>query len=272
MDDFDEYDILGRRALVGSAVPEARTAIRQLLRGFGPLPALAPDLPRYELTSVDNVWFVHGDDGPLHADRDLPMALSMLEWHLLTAALERQKDLFHLHGAALSAPTSSGAVVLVGKSGSGKSTLTLALMQRGFLPFSDDVALIEPMTLNVRALRRSFHMSGDSLRMVEAATSGIIDSGGPVPAGFFYPPRWAPRPVPVRWVLLLNLEPKLPPRLTPLTPSDAAVAILEHSVNLQHSSRAGLAAAAKLTAEAKCYRLQHGHLLESFKIVGRLTE
>lgn len=271
MDHFDEYDILGRRVLAGSAVPEARAAIRQILRGFGPLPAGDQGLPQCEITSLDNVWYVHGEHGPLHADRDLLVALGMLEWHLMTAALERHHGLFHLHGAALSAPGASGAVVLAGRSGCGKSTLTLALMQRGFRPFSDDVALIEPATLNVRALRRAFHLSDESVRIVEAVTGGAVESGGQMPAGFFYPAAWAASTVPVRWLLLLELEPAESPRLTRLTPADAAVAILEQSLNLSQASRTGLATAARLTAEAECYRFQHGNLPESLTIVDRLT-
>lgn len=280
-DGFDAYDILGHRVLVGSTVPKARAAIHQLLRGFGPSPApvagspeagtATRDLPRYELTWLDDTWFVHGEQGPLHADRDFLVALGMLEWHLLTAAIERHNDLFHLHGAALSAPRGGSAVVLVGKSGSGKSTLTLALMQRGFLPFADDVALIEPATLEVRALRRAFHMSDDSLHLVETTTRGTVQSGGDVPAGFFYPPMWAPASLPVRWLLLLELRADETPRLTRLTPADAAVALLEQSLNLQQASRIGLATVAKLTAEADCYRFQHGNLPASLAIVERLV-
>jgi hypothetical protein len=272
MGSFELYDLLGRLILVGSPEPGAAAAIRQLLSGFGPVkgPA-APDVPRYQLDLRDGTWFVHVDRTPLHADRDFVVALGMLEWHLVTEALGRHNHLFHLHGAALAAPDLSGAVVLSGKSGSGKSTLTLALMQRGFLPFADDVALIEPGTLNVHAFHRAFHVDTDSLGRVEAFTGGPVPTGGDAPPGFLHPHRWAPAPVPVRWVLLLELEPESPPSLTRLSAGEAAVAVLEHSLNLQQASRAGLATAARLTDRAECYRFRHGPWPESLALVQELS-
>lgn len=271
MEGFDEYDVLGRRVLVGSRVPEARTTLQQLLRGFGPSPAATGDWPRYELVRREDVWFVHTDQGPVHSDRDLIGALGMLEWHVMTGALERHHHLFHLHGATLAVPGGGGAVALVGNSGSGKSTLTLALMQRGFLPFADDVALIDPVTLDVQSLRRAFHVSDPSLRLVESFTGKPVSSGGDAPPGFFHPPEWARAPEPVRWLLLLELRPDQTPSLTRLTPADAAVAVLEQSLNLKHASRVGLAAAARLASQTECYRFQHGGWPESLAIVEGLA-
>jgi len=268
---FDEYDVLGHRVLVGSRVPEARATVRQLLQGFGPSPAASGDWPRYELVLREGVWFVHTDQGPVHSDRDLIAALGMLEWHVMTGALERHHHLFHLHGATLAVPGAGGAVALVGSSGSGKSTLTLALMQRGFLPFADDVALIEPATLEVRSLRRAFHVSEQSLRMVESFTGKPVSSGGGAPPGFFHPPEWATALEPVRWLMLLELRPDQAPSLTRLTPADAAVAVLEQSLNLKHASRVGLAAASRMASQAECYRFQHGDWPESLAMVERLV-
>lgn len=272
MQEFDEYEVLGRRFLVGSPVPEARTAIHQLLRGFGPVP-LQPggDVPRFRLTREDGTWFVYGEHGPVHGDADLLPALGMLEWHVMTAALERHHDLFHLHGAAVAAPTGRGAVVLAGNSGCGKSTLTLALMQRGFLAFADDLALIEPATANVRTFRRAFHTSDDSLRLVEGMIGRAVASGGAAPAGFFHPPAWAAAPARVRWILLLELAPGQRPGLTRMTPADAAVGVLEQALNLKQAPQVGLAAAARLTIEAECYRFRHGDVAESVAMVEKLA-
>lgn len=57
----------------------------------------------------------------------------------LAAALIHQRGELPLHGAALVAPTSGNAVVIVGRQGSGKSTLAYELVQIGWSLLSDDL-------------------------------------------------------------------------------------------------------------------------------------
>jgi hypothetical protein len=60
---------------------------------------------------------------------------------ILNAATARVRSHYLLHGAALHAPGERG-VILAGHAGLGKTTLTLALLERGWGFFSDDVAAV----------------------------------------------------------------------------------------------------------------------------------
>jgi hypothetical protein len=71
-----------------------------------------------------------------------------------------------VHSSAIYAGDS--AILLVGRSGAGKTTLSLALASRGFAVATDDVALVEPETLNIFPIPRCFHLDDQSVALLEA--------------------------------------------------------------------------------------------------------
>lgn len=271
------YNLLGTSLLAGGSDGPARTAVRQILQAFPSEPADpggprdASHLPTYEFLAQDDRWLVRVNGLGLHLDPDFTSALGVFEWHVVKDALAPRTDLFHMHGAALATPDRNSTVVLAGSSGNGKSTLTLALLQRGFLPFADDVALIEPTALTVSPLHRAFHASADSLSLASSYAGRAVTSASDVPAGYFIPAAWAVEPVPVRTVLFLDLRPGAPSSAEALAPADAAAAVLAQALNLGQATRTGLTAAAALTAQASCYKVTNGELAGTVALVERLT-
>jgi hypothetical protein len=266
------YDILGYRVAVGVTPPDARAAVRSVLRGFGPV-ALDPALriPRYDLAPAPTGWQVSTDGGLVQVDGGFLSSLSILEWHLVAAALNHRSDLFHLHGAALCLPATRAGIVLAGESGRGKTTLTLALMFRGFVPFADDVALLDPATLNLHPLRRAFHVSEETRRLIERVAGGPLGRDEEGPRDYFSPPQWAADPVPVRWLLFVEYKEGQTPQFVPLSSSEAATAILARTTSLARDTRLALATCARLTERAACYRFLTGDLAASVAAVQRLV-
>ncbi len=227
---------------------------------------------RYDVaTTPTGGWTVTVDETVASISDSLSTALGFLEWRMVSAALDHRRELFHLHGGALCAPTRRAGLVLAGDSGSGKTTLTLSLMLRGFVPFGDDVALIDPQTLELQVLRRAFHTNEGTWRLVAPLTAGAIGAHEDGPEGYFSPPQWAERPVPVRWLFFLDYRPGQEPKLVRLTPPEAAAGILGNTVSLASNSRLALRAAARLTEHAACYRLQTGHLAATVDMVQQLV-
>jgi hypothetical protein len=265
------YDVLGYRVAIGVTSEEAEAAVRVALRGFGPIAVVpGPSLPRYDLVATPANWQVRVDGAVIHTGDDFLSALRTLEARVVRAALDRRDDMFQLHGAALCLPIERAGLVLAGDSGCGKTTLTMGLMLRGFVPFSDDVALLEPATLELRAFRRAFHINDEVWPRLETlGQSAPAPRDGPV--GYFSPPQWAERPVPVRWVLFPQYVPDQPPELTPLAPSEAATAILRHSTSLSRAARVALGTMARLIERSSCYRLAVGDLAGSVAVVHRLV-
>jgi hypothetical protein len=268
----DVLDVAGYRARVGSSSELVRATLRSILRGFDRMPeSSAEGLPRFELQPVAGEWQVVVNDEVLHQGGDFLVALGMLEFHLVTAALDGTSDFFHLHGAALCAPTRRAAVVIAADSGTGKTTLALALMLRGFMPFSDDVALIEPEALHLRPLRRAFHIAADTWPLLDGLAGGRIRSEADVPPGYFTPTQWAQEPVPVRWVLFLERIAGRTPRLVPMQPAEAAAALIEHSGTLSRSPRLALATTSRLVEQAVCRRFIVDDLAHAVEAVQELV-
>ncbi len=268
---MEGYDIIGYQAAIGAA-GGAYDQVRRIFRGFGPIDVGAGfHLPHYMLTVPETGgWEMSSQLGASHKYPDLPSALSAMEWHVITDALARRDDMFHMHGAALCLPARRAGIVLSGDSRSGKTTMTLALMLRGFVPFADDVALIDPDTFELRTLRRSFHIEEDSWRLLERA-SGPIGRDDDEPAGYFLPPQWAEQPVPLRWLLFLELRPDQEPQLMPMSTADAATAILGQSLNLRNAPRLALRTVNQLTQRVACYRCLTGDLQSSVVMIQRLV-
>jgi hypothetical protein len=268
----EHYDVLGYRAAVGVSAGEARAAVRTILRGFGPVaPAPGPDLPGYELAPTPAGWQVRAGGEVVHAGADFLVALATLEWHIVTAALMHRDDLFHLHAAGLCLPTRRAGLLLAGDSGNGKTTLALGLMLRGFSPFGDDVAVLDPQSLELHPLRRAFHTDQQTWEIVGSLVAGPLRGDDDAPPGYFIPPQWAERPVPVRWVLFPDYWPGRTPQLVRLAPAEAAAALLAHTTSLARTPRLALPTVTHLIERAACYRFLGGDLPASVAAIERLV-
>lgn len=264
------FDLLGYHAQLTASRGAAYAAVRAVMRGFPPSDDDVTAAARYTLIATDDEkWQVTVNDEVVHTGDNLTVALGTLEWHMVTAALGQRSDVFHVHGASLCTPTRRAGVMLVGGSGNGKTTLTLGLMLRGFSSFGDDVALLDPKTLELQPFRRAFHVSEDTWQLVTAIAGPLPRENDP--AGYFSPPQWAEWPVPVRWILFLELRRGQKPELVRLSAGDAATSILGQTLSLAGAPRVALSTTARLTERAECYRLISGDLEESIATIQRLV-
>jgi hypothetical protein len=269
---MDGYEILGYQAAIGAQGDDAYDRVRRIFRGFGPIDVgTGFHLPHYTLTVPQNGgWEMWSQNNASHKFPDLFSALSALEWHVVTDALTQRDDLFHLHGAALCVPMRRAGIALAGDSRSGKTTMTLALIVRGFVPFADDVALVDPESLELRTLRRSFHVEHDTWSLLESV-AGPLGRDGDDPDGYFLPPQYAEQPVPLRWLLFLERRPDHEPQLIPMSTAEAATAILAQSLNLRNATRLVLRTVNQLTQRVACYRFLTGDLQSSVAMIQRLV-
>jgi hypothetical protein len=268
---MEGYDIVGYQAAIG-APGSAYDSVRRIFRGFGPIDVgTGFHLPHYMLMVPETGgWEMSSQNGGSHKFPDLPSALSALEWHVITDALTRRDDLFHLHGAALCLPTRRAGIALAGDSRSGKTTAALALMLRGFVPFADDVALVDPEGLELRTLRRAFHVDAGTWSILEHL-NGPLGRNDEDPPGYFLPPQWAEQPVPLRWLLFLDLRPDREPQLIPMSTAEAATAILAQTLNLRNATKLALRTVNQLTQRVACFRFLTGDLPSSVAMIQQLV-
>jgi hypothetical protein len=90
---------------------------------------------------------VYRDGAPIGRAHRLSRVAPIVKAALWQSAINAHNFLFYLHAGVVGTGTS--CILLPAAAGSGKSSLTMALVDRGFLYFSDEVALVEPNTFRV---------------------------------------------------------------------------------------------------------------------------
>lgn len=269
---WEAFEFIGRQILVGTSGEAARSAVRAILRGFGPVPAVdALRLPRFSMVSSAGAWQIEGEGKSLYPPAEFLIALSRLEWHVVDEALSRRADVFQMHAGAVSLPTMRAGLVLAGRSGAGKSTLTMALMLRGFTAFSDDVTVVSPERLELLPFPRAFHVEDHTWQVLEPVAGALLRADPGVPKGYFCPPQWAHQPVPVRWIVFPEYLPGQAPELTRMTRAEAAGALVENTGTLHRASRLALRTAVRMAEEIPCYRFAAGDLAASVAVLQRLA-
>lgn len=280
---IDHYDLLGYRLALSIPDAEAHAVAARMLAGFrlntddgmGPVTRyVVTDKQDGSLHIPDGCWYISVNDALTDWYYTIAETLVALERLIVNSALIFRADLFHLHSAALVAPFSEQGILLVGESGSGKTTLALALMLRGFLVYSDDVTLITPTTLALEPFPRAFRVDASTRALVEQlGAPPTWDFDMPPGSDYFFPPHNAVARVAARIALFLDrdCQPDQTPRLIPLAPAEAARLLLMNAPTLPYAGALTIATAARLTASARCYRLQSGDLRATVEMVMALV-
>jgi hypothetical protein len=243
------YDLLGYRVAVTVADP-LDSACRSVLANFAiDAPGGEAAAQSYSVIRADDRWHVEAGGLRMHSVADERAAIATLEWQLVSDALKHRPDLFHVHGAALAPPELDGAVVLAGAAGVGKTTLARALMDRGFLPFGDDVTLVDPLSLELQPFPRAFHLRTPGGDTPDSPRGSLT---------YFQPLHWARSPLPVKLILFLSRGAEGEARAVLVGPAEAASSLLRHSGSLVAAPAHALSVAVRVIAQAPCYRFELG--------------
>jgi hypothetical protein len=252
------FCLLDYPVAIAAAEPEGREALQSVLGSFVDDPT-SGERNRYELVRDEHGWHVTARGAQTARGLTLTDALKALEGQLVSDMLGSRPDRFYMHGAALLAPSGDSSVLILGDSGSGKTTLTLVLMARGFLPFADDVIVMDEDWSPV-AFRRAFHVNDSTRTLLDTMRVAPGWDFDEWPAGYFVPRRWAESRAPVRTILFPTLRPGSSPEATPLSIPEAAARLLPFSGTLDRAPKVALGAASQLTAQARCYALTSSDL------------
>ncbi|HEU5441685.1 MAG TPA: hypothetical protein VFU88_20550 [Ktedonobacterales bacterium] len=243
--------------LTVAGLPRARAKqLAALLAPFqaspdGQEPALRFDVhPRGE----DDVWVVERNSERIAAFSDADLLLTQLEWHAIAAGLTATTDQAVFHAGALS--RDGTAMILLGQSGVGKTTLTTGLIQRGWLPYADDVTLLGTRTATLEVFPRCFHMDAPALRRAAAAPPFTAVPGLPEHAR---PLRWAPPGLAPTAIVVIERDAHGPSTMRPISQAEAAAALLGQAManTLPRAMVAEVAVRAAAGARA-CRQLTNG--------------
>lgn len=131
-------------------------------------PDIEPDI-RIEVIRHGNGWRVMMGEG-IFPERRAREAARRVEWLIISQAVKRWTAFVHIHAALVATDTRSA--LLVGRSGSGKSTTSVALALAGLVLYSDDVALIDRVTLQPSCAPRPINLDQRSRHLL--APRGLV--------------------------------------------------------------------------------------------------
>jgi len=269
---------------IGTDVPELARAVHFLYGDF-PLVESGPiDFGvRVECTGGYRRWvrpmvhFTVDGQRPFHP---FPRRLSLplMEWGLNWCIYGQPHALLACHAGVVA--RQGRALLLPGSSGSGKSTLSAGLVARGWRLLSDELALIDLATGELRALARPISLKNESIAVIrrfwpEAAIGPEFADTAKGRLAHVRPPAASIREIdaPARpaWIVFPRFRAGQRAVLAPVSRARALLGLGEEAINYGLFGAAGFTALADLTDRCACRTLVYSSLEEAVALIDELA-
>ena len=285
----DSYRMLGKSVLVRSTSSEFADKVRSLFRSFpvNSLDSASPDLTLSVIVATplkghdDRPYnFVYNNYTKIEGTTSYWRLFRLLEWQMNMFMGEAVDDLLLLHSGAV---VKNGAgLIFPGESESGKSSLTTFMVTQGYGYLSDELAVIDPSTGELRAFPKPLSIKDTSVFPTLAARSGLWvgppdgEIADEEPVWYAHPEDVAPQPIedsaPVRYVIFPRYDSTTAPSLQPLALDEAMRRLIENCVNLHRFGGEGLGILGNLLRGARAFSLTTNGLEGTTALVNGLVE
>ncbi|WP_374337118.1 HprK-related kinase A [Methyloversatilis sp.] len=197
-------------------------------------------------------------------------AFALFEWGLNWCVAMHVHRYVLIHAAVLE--RNGFALILPAPPGSGKSTLCAALSSRGWRLLSDELAMIDPDTLNLIPFPRPVSLKNQSIDIMRAyAGSACIGPVFPdthkgnvahmrVPAGAI---EHACTPAQPGWIAFPKYRAGAPLQLAPLTRARTVVGLADNSFNSDRLGEQAFRTLANIAATSGCFEFEYSVLDEA---------
>jgi HprK-related kinase A len=201
-----------------------------------------------------------------------PFALSLapayFEWGLNCCISRNVHHLITMHGAVVE--RAGKAVIVLGDSGAGKSTLCAAMVADGWRLLTDELALVDPHTLEVSPIVRPISLKNRSIDLVRQLCPDAVfglESYSKRKGRIVHmkPPRESvlranEKALPTR-VLFVDFQPAQTETLwTEIEPAEAHLRVAQQSFNYGLLGETGFDALSRLMVQARCFDFSYGNL------------
>ena len=191
-----------------------------------------------------------------------------LEWCFNWSIWHYALDYLSVHSAVLA--RDGQALLLVGASGAGKSTLCAALANTGWRLLSDEIALIDLETAQLRGLARPVILKNDSIEIIrsswpDAVFSPVAEGTRRGRIGHMRPPRESvaemDRPAEPAWICFPVYRPENgAPCQEEIDPGRALMALADQSFNYRVLGGAGFRAVGRIVEKSRCFKYEYHDL------------
>jgi hypothetical protein len=262
--------VLGWPVLLDCPDEELFPYVESLYGGLRPAEAEVEE--RFVLTRGPDNGSWRGECG-FAAPTELPNRAAILSWlddQLTVGAQHRRSDLLFVHAAALG--RHGRAVLLVAESGGGKSTTSWAALHHGFTLLSDELAPVDPFSLDVHAHPRAVCLKARPPDPYVLPSGTMQTSGGYYIASRLLPAPPAREPLPLGALVFVTYRPDQPqPTLRPISPAEGAVRLYAHCLNPLAHGGDGLDAAIAISDRAPAFVLHSGDLARTSALLASVA-
>lgn len=194
-------------------------------------------------------------------------AYALLEWGMNWCVTTMCHTYLTIHSAVLA--KEDRAVILPAPPGSGKSTLCAALMQRGWRLLSDEMALLDPVSGNLRPAPRPVSLKNRSIEIIRSREPGAV--WGPLALDTIKGTVCHLKPSPLSvaqasrsarpaWLVFPRYAEGAGLRVERVGKAHALVDLAGNSFNQQVHGRPGFRAMGRLVDESACFSLTYDDL------------
>lgn len=205
----------------------------------------------------------------------LPHIESAINWQIMLY----WPRLFQIHAGVVQ--RNGGGVIFPASPGSGKSTLTTGLVARGWRYLSDEFALIDPESLELRPYPKSICLKHGSFGVLKELGLHRRDrrvyyrskKGRVV---FISPREFGPAAVgeacPLNHIIFVRYQPNTSPSIRRITRADAVLRMTRESFNFMKFRSTGIDLLAKVVRQADCFELTAGGINETCDLVSHVVD
>ena len=200
-------------------------------------------------------------------------APAMLEWGLNWALASSAHQWLTIHAASLE--RNGQVLILPAPPGSGKSTLCAALALRGWRLLSDELTLLDPLSLHAHALARPINLKNESIALLRNFEPGM--SWGPEvyattrgQVTHLRPPADSVarmlETAPARWIVFPRYQAGAAPLLTPRAKVQTFTHFAENSFNYSILGELGFDAVGRLVQQCDCHDFEYSRLDDAIEV------
>lgn len=212
--------------------------------------------------------------------RPLPSVQSypFFEWGLNWCIANHSNHLFILHAAVVE--KNGHAIVFPATPGSGKSTLCAGLVSRGWRLLSDEMAVIDPVTMALIPLVRPISLKNESISVIKSFApdfefGSIIDDTSKGTVTHVKPPansieRYSEKSWP-RWIVFPKYESLADTVLKPTSKARSVMRVAENSFNYNTLGEKGFFLACNLVDICDCYEFKYSDLADAVRLFDELS-
>ncbi len=270
---------------VRSELPEVADDFAALYRGYGRGCPGSRRTIHMEVRRTGRTWLgrsrylVFGDGEGIGRERRREDVLPFLEWGINWQLIATHSEFLQLHAAAM--VRDGQGVIFAGASGCGKSTLVAGLLGRGWKYLSDEFALIDPNTLDLRPFPKAVCVKAGAFEIVQRlnlpfAGPRCYVKGIKGKVGYINPydiaPDAIPGPAPVRFVIFPKYLEGCAARLRPVARARAAFMLAGSGLNRDVFADRALSILADVARGAECFSLECGSIDETCDLLEALFE